>query len=199
MRDSYHHGELKSALIEAAASIIRESGIEGFSLRQAARRAGVSPSAPSHHFGTAKGLLTEVALNGYETLATYLNQVELSDDLAEDMSAITTRYVQFALDHPGLFRLMFRNDLVDRKDKRYDEASGKAFMGFASLASRFRQERKILDLEDREVLFSLWTAIHGMAHLVLEEKASVLFKTTDSRDFMEKRLPGMLRAFWAQR
>jgi AcrR family transcriptional regulator len=67
-RDSYHHGDLRSALISAAEEIIAAEGVEGFTLRKAARKAGVSPGAPTHHFGSMAGLLTQVARRSYEAL-----------------------------------------------------------------------------------------------------------------------------------
>ena len=60
-RSRYHHGDLRAALIEAGAAILAERGIEGFSLRECARRAAVSPAAPAHHFGDSRGLLTAIA------------------------------------------------------------------------------------------------------------------------------------------
>ena len=67
--DRYHHGDLKTALIRAADEILAEHGLEGFSLRAAARRAGVSAAAPAHHFGDTAGLLSEVAVLGFDELA----------------------------------------------------------------------------------------------------------------------------------
>ena len=64
----YHHGALREALIEATESLLAERGAEGFSLREVARRAGVSPAAPAYHFGDAAGLLTAVASSGFEAL-----------------------------------------------------------------------------------------------------------------------------------
>lgn len=138
-RGGYHHGNLKSALIVAADTIIREKGIEGFSLREAARRAGVSIGAPAHHFGSATGLLTEVALLGYESLGAVLNGVAVTDDPARDLRRLALAYVGFALAHPGRFRLMFRPDLVNRDDPRYAEFSARALSGFATAIAR-RQE-----------------------------------------------------------
>jgi AcrR family transcriptional regulator len=61
----YHHGDLRQALIDATEQILTERGMEGFSMREAARRAGVSPAAPAHHFGDARGLLTAVAIGAF--------------------------------------------------------------------------------------------------------------------------------------
>jgi AcrR family transcriptional regulator len=62
----YHHGDLRAALIDAAKALIAERGVDGFSLRAAARRAGVSAAAPAHHFGDVRGLLTAVATGAFD-------------------------------------------------------------------------------------------------------------------------------------
>lgn len=103
-RSSYHHGDLRATLIKAADNIITEGGIEAFSLRAAAQRAGVSPGAPAHHFGSAKGLLTEVALLAFDRLDGYIEEVGHSDDVVTDVRALSLAFVTFALDQPGHFR-----------------------------------------------------------------------------------------------
>ena len=90
-------------MIQAADDLIAEGGIETFSLRAAAQRAGVSPAAPAHHFGSAKGLLTEVALLGYERVERYLAEVIPLNDPVEDIRALCLAFVTFALDYPGHF------------------------------------------------------------------------------------------------
>src|SRR5260370_27655222 len=87
-RSTYHHGDLRKAMIEAADGIIAEAGIEAFSLRAAPQRAGGSPGAPAHHFGSAKGLLTEVALLAFERLGLYLEEVGHSDDVVANAHAL---------------------------------------------------------------------------------------------------------------
>src|ERR1700742_4950380 len=73
---AYHHGDLKDQLVAAAEAIILERGVEGFTLREAARRAGVSPAAPAHHFKDAKGLLAEVALRGFKDFGDALDAAD---------------------------------------------------------------------------------------------------------------------------
>src|ERR1700743_3906264 len=75
---AYHHGDLKDQLVAAAEAIILEGGVEGFTLREAARRAGVSPAAPAHHFKDAKGLLGEVALRGFRDFGEALDAADRS-------------------------------------------------------------------------------------------------------------------------
>jgi len=190
-RTSYHHGDLKAALIKAAESIIADHGIEGFSLREAARRAGVSPGAPAHHFGTAKGLLTEVALIGYAELGRYLAR-----DATSDLAVLGAAYIRFALDYPGQFRLMFRNDLVNREDPRYRVVSSQALRPFATAAAAFHKEKANKVLSQPESIFAVWSAIHGMAHLVLEEKANMIFGAADAQDLYANYLPAVLQKLW---
>lgn len=192
-RSNYHHGDLKAALVGAATDIIEETGVEGFSLREAARRAGVAASAPAHHFGSAKGLLTEVALRGYVQLGTYLGKVTPSEDPRADLTGISLAYVRFALDHPGLFRLMFRNDLVNRQDPRYRETSMEALGAFGRAAGAYGT---VQHLEPTEAVIATWSAIHGLAHLMLEEKLEPLLGQGSSRDLLDTRLPQIVAAIW---
>lgn len=196
LKTPYHHGNLKAALIAAADEIIADKGIEGFSLREAARRAGVSAGAPAHHFGTAVGLLTEVALLGYGALGEALNGVPQTGDAAADLRALATAYVGFALAHAGRFRLMFRADLVNRSDARYAPASAAALTGLAEVVARLDTGRGCEGGDHMARVFVMWGAIHGMANLVLDEKAQYLFGGLGRDDFAAKLLPQVLAAHW---
>jgi AcrR family transcriptional regulator len=92
--DGYHHGDLPNALRRAAVEVIEERGAGGFSLREVARRAGVSHTAPAHHFGDMKGLLTSVAEEGFAALhAASEAAVSTSDDPVEQLTALGRAYV----------------------------------------------------------------------------------------------------------
>ncbi len=192
-RSNYHHGDLKAALVTAATDIIAETGVDGFSLREAARRAGVAASAPAHHFGSAKGLLTEVALAGYRQLGDYLGTVKSSDDPRADLTGISLAYVRFALDNPGLFRLMFRNNLVNRDDPRYAETSMAALGAFGRAAGAYGE---LQHLGPTEAVVATWSAIHGLAHLMLEEKLQPLLGQASSHELLVTKLPQIVAAIW---
>lgn len=104
---AYHHGSLREDLLAAAARVVAERGPSGLSLRELARDLGVTHTAPRHHFGDKRGVLTALAAQGHRLLAGRL--VAAGDDFLESGVA----YVRFALDHPGHFAVMFRPDLVD--------------------------------------------------------------------------------------
>lgn len=193
-RTTYHHGDLRAALIQSADEIIAEGGIEAFSLRAAAKRAGVSPGAPAHHFGSAKGLLTEVALLAFERFSQSIEEVGHSDDVAANVRALSLAFVSFALDHPGHFRLMFRSDLVNRDDPRYPEISIKTGvrLSLAVAAYHGKSEMDLTRFEDAADVFSAMATLHGLASLVLEEKAAHFFQEATSEDFARKELPRVL-------
>ncbi|KAB0246060.1 TetR/AcrR family transcriptional regulator, partial [Escherichia coli] len=104
---SYHHGDLPTALVQAALELLEEGGATELSLRAAARRAGVSTAAPYRHFADRDALLSAVAAVGYRDLATQLEAANPSPETPDDLADIAIAYVNFALQRPGLFRAMF--------------------------------------------------------------------------------------------
>jgi AcrR family transcriptional regulator len=154
----------------------------------------VSHGASAHHFGSAKGLLTEVALLAFARLDRYIVEVGHSDDVVTDVRALSLAFVTFALDHPGHFRLMFRNDLVNRNDPRYPEMSMKPGMrlGLAVAAYRGKSEVDLNRFEDAADILCGMATLHGLAHLVLEEKAAHFFRNATSREFLKQDLPKVL-------
>ena len=200
-RSTYHHGDLRAALIRAADELIAESGVEGFSLRAAALRAGVSSSAPTHHFGNTRGLLTEVALLAYERVDGYLEAAEHSDDPAEALRALSLAVVAFAVDHPGHFRLMFRHDLVNREHPRFAETARKSALrlGRAVAAYHGKAEMDLDRFEDAADLFGALSMMHGLAHMVLAEKATYFFEHASPGDFVQQELPKVLARLYPTR
>ena len=206
-RPTYHHGDLRAALIRAADEIISEGGIEVFSLRAAAKRAGVSPAAPAHHFGSARGLLTEVAILAFERLNQYLEQAGHSADAAVDIRGLALAYVRFALDYPGHYRLMLRKDLVDRTGPRYGEAADEQATrlkeAFAAYRGREFPARhhgaEPMDqqhFQNAADLLASLAMVHGLVYLVLDEKAPHLFGDANARAFVEQTLPRVLESVY---
>lgn len=115
----YHHGDLRRALLDAALETIAEAGPAAISLRELARRTGVSHAAPAHHFGDKAGLLTAVATDGFRLLAAMLRDTyERSGSFLE----VGVAYVRFALEHRPYFEVMFRPELHHTDDPALGEA-----------------------------------------------------------------------------
>lgn len=199
VRASYHHGDLRAALIAATDAILAEDGVEGFTLREAARRAGVSPAAPSHHFGSASGLLTEVATLGYRDLARYIAAVaDDGETPREKLRVQAAAYVRFALAFPGRFLLMFRKDLVNRSAPGYVAATGEAFGGLMQTARAVYGVAHLppTDPEALAAMFAAWSTMHGIAHLAIERKFPWPGGAQDADGFATEILPRILGAQW---
>lgn len=163
----YHHGDLRSALLTAAEAEISEHGIEAFSLRQVARRAGVSHAAPAHHFGDADGLLTALAVQGFRRfLAMQAAREALADPHPRaQLIASGLGYIDFALTHPTLFRLMFASDRPDFRVAALYDAGKAAFDHLVTCVAAIGAEVR----HDGQVtadVASAWAMVHGLADLM---------------------------------
>jgi AcrR family transcriptional regulator len=159
---SYHHGDLRRALVEAARRLVESEGSAAMSLRAVAREAGVSPAAPYHHFKDKSELMDAVAAEGWALLSAEL--FEASKKNPDDPLAAGVAYVLFARARPALYRTM------------YDSARDKAslpFFGLAEEGSPYAWVRETLDrgaLEASSVNVQLeiaasWAATHGLAEM----------------------------------
>ncbi|MGO1068915.1 TetR/AcrR family transcriptional regulator [Lysobacter sp. CA199] len=196
--ERYHHGDLKTALIEAADRILAEHGVAGFSLREAARRAGVSPAAPAHHFGSAAGLLSEVAILGFEELAHCLDVDPAAGTPTQRMRMQGVGYVRFALTYPGRFHLMFRHDLLSPDHAALQAAGDRTLMQLEQTirAMRSLPPQQPLDASARAELLAAWSMVHGFAHLALDGKLAQLHADAPSSDLLSEVLPKMLENRW---
>ena len=163
---NYHHGALRPALLAAAESVLAERGIDGFSLRETARRAGVSPAAPAHHFGDTKGLLTALATEAFRRFGDALEAADVGQDRSERIRNQGLAYVRFALAEPAKFDLMWRYALTDREDPEYRSASSRAF----AILDRAVRGEEATAHDDISVAPSIacWSIVHGFARLALD-------------------------------
>ncbi len=120
---TYHHGDLRRALLDAAVAAIIEAGPAAMSLRDLARRAGVSHAGPTHHFRDKPGLLTALATEGYDLLATALTAARAESGSALELGLA---YVRFAGCHRAHFQVMFRPDLYRAEDRELVAARERA-------------------------------------------------------------------------
>ncbi|MEU0131023.1 TetR/AcrR family transcriptional regulator [Streptomyces sp. NPDC006289] len=154
----YHHGDLRRALIAAALDVIATEGPGALSLRDLARRAGVSHAAPAHHFKDRTGLLTAVAAEGYGMFADALAD-------AGDLRERGVAYLRFATGHPAHFQVMFRPELHHPDDPALVAAKARANetlrTGVSGLSGTDRGG------DDRLAGIAAWSLAHGYATLLL--------------------------------
>src|SRR6266446_2832984 len=120
---TYHHGNLRPALLRAAMELLEESGESALSLRAVARRAGVSSAAPYRHYADREALVSAVAALGYRELAERLAAAHPSPSTPEQLASVAIAYVQFALERPALFRIMFGEPCDRDNDERVAAAT----------------------------------------------------------------------------
>jgi len=197
-RRPYHHGDLPEKLVAVAEAVIRERGVDGFSLREAVRRAGVSPAAPAHHFGDARGLLSEVALRGFREFGDALAAADTrgGGDPAKRLYEQGLAYVGFALRHPARFQLMFRPGKYDVTYKDLAAASERAYRVLEDAiraAMGLTPDQPMTD-DANGYLMAVWSVVHGFAHLALGEELTRPTRGRGGKDqILKTLLPLMLK------
>lgn len=157
----YHHGDLRNAVREAALRVLAEQGPAALSLRQVAAEAGVSHTAPRHHFTDKRHLLTELAVEGFERLDAMMAEAEQDvDEPSDAVAALLGAYVRLRRDHPGHAAVMWRTDLLDPDDPRLRETSLATFRRLHAAVRRARPGDSALRLS-----LLLWSLAHGAADL----------------------------------
>ena len=165
---AYHHGALKAALLDAADALLDEGGAGAVSLREAARRAGVSATAPYRHFADKEALLAALATRGFEQFGAALD--EAARDASDPLAAMGLAYVRFALARPGRFRLMFGPG-IDRS--RFPELQAAAARAFERLVAGVEANPRPGREPDagrnaRTGAIAAWALVHGLAQLFLD-------------------------------
>lgn len=170
-RERYHHGSLRSALIDAAAHLAAEHGADGVSLREAARRAGVTQAAPYHYFRNKSLLLAAVAEEGFQLLDEVQSAAfarSASDPLAR-LAALLTSYLRFAIERPHYFKVMFQAHLVGAGEHPSRSAAATRVIDRLVEASRAARLAAGQDDLDPVALATLvWSLPHGLACLYLD-------------------------------
>jgi len=162
---SYHHGNLRQALLEAALIILEKEGEAGLGLRDLARAVGVSPAAPYRHFDSRAALLEALAVTGFQRFAARMEAVAASQP-DDPMAAMGKTYVVFALQNANLFRLMFSPQL--KKDARpgLSMAADAAFDTLRHVVGSDVGTGRIKAL-------AAWAKVHGLAVLLLDGQIAI--------------------------
>jgi len=158
----YHHRRLREAVIEAALTEIQAVGAARISMREIARRAGVSHAAPAHHFGDKRGIFTAIATEGFRLLRRG-NEPTVGDPAALLKGGLG--YISFAVNHPAHFEVMFRPDLYDDQDEELRAARDEAFDVLYRAV-----EQGLGSANPDDVLgtsMAAWSFVHGFAALLL--------------------------------
>jgi AcrR family transcriptional regulator len=161
---TYHHGDLRAALVRAAMELLEEDGESALSLRAVARRTGVSAAAPYRHYPDREALVSAVAAVGYEELAQQLAAAHPEPSTPDQLARVAVAYVQFALERPALFRIMFSEPCDHDNDERV------AATAAVSAYLRAIVERTFPGGDAESLATAIWALVHGLAFLYLDGK-----------------------------
>ncbi|WP_217575003.1 TetR/AcrR family transcriptional regulator [Streptomyces sp. GbtcB7] len=165
--DGYHHGDLRSACLDAALELLEEGGGDEatLSLRAVARRAGVSSNAPYRHYPDKGALLAALATRGFQELKALMISAEAAAAPGDAFEALAQAYVRYAIDHPGLFRFMYGHPCSTHPD-----TAAAAAETTAVIAARLPE---VVPAEQREAfMVGCWSLVHGLGSLLLDGKLS---------------------------
>jgi AcrR family transcriptional regulator len=172
---TYHHGDLKNALIEAGIDILSKEGVNGLTLRKAARQAGVSHAAPYAHFADKQSLIAAISTEGYRRFYEQILAVAArydGDPLRQFIEGAWV-YMKFALDDPAHFRITF-SDVVE-KEKDYPslvEATEQSFAMVVRIVERCQQAGILVEKQPDLLAISIWSAVHGLVSLLINGQIS---------------------------
>ncbi len=174
-RKTYHHGDLKNALIKSGVEILSKEGIEGLTLRKVAQRAGVSHNAPYSHFSDKQSLIAAISTEGFKRLYTELDAAAsfYPNDPKRQLQEAAWAYIQFAMNNTDTFKIMFSAVLQNEKEyPSFVEISRKTFELVVDIVRRC-QNAGVLSEGSSEVLaVSVWGQVHGITSLILEGQIS---------------------------
>ncbi|GHC77575.1 TetR family transcriptional regulator [Nocardiopsis terrae] len=163
MADGYHHGNLRSAVLERVAEVIEREGPYAFSLRSLAADLGVSHTAPRYHFGSREGVLNALATEGFTELA---RRLRANREAGGGFLESGVEYVRFATDHPAHFQVMFAPTLLDEDDPELSAARAAAFGELRAGVESTASEGRPVDDAAAGVVAG-WSIVHGIATLAL--------------------------------
>ncbi len=159
---SYHHGDLRNALLVAAMELVRERGTRGFSVIEAARRAGVSPSAPYRHFADREALLAAAALQGFRQLEQWFDGLPEEESLSEAAAHIATTYLRFARADHARFQVMFAAGIDKAAHAELLDEAVRTQSRLTAVLARHAVRASASRAAE------LWAIAHGIAALVVE-------------------------------
>ena len=173
--NTYHHGDLKNALIQAGIEILSDEGIKGLSLRKVARRAGVSHAAPYAHFADKQALVAAISTAGYESLYAQFMQIDqqYQSQPLKKMVEVAWCYLQFAVNDPAHFKLTFSGAIEKEKDyPAFVEISQKSFAFVSAMVAACQQAGIVRTGSTDLLAVHIWGAIHGLTTLLIEGQIS---------------------------
>ncbi len=175
-RETYHHGDLRNALVAAAVELVEGSSPEELTLREVSRRVGVNHRAAYRHFEDKIALLAAVAEDGYRVLLAEMKEAVAmrSTNRLDRLMRLAQAYVVFAVDQPARYRIMFGRRL--NEDGRFPALEELVAEAYELLANEIRlgqEQKQLRQVPVRELVFGFWSMVHGFASLAIVRRLKV--------------------------
>ncbi len=182
----YHHGALRQACIDAGLDFLSEG--HEFSIRDIAKKIGVSHGAPSRHFRNKEALLAEIAEQGFDKLREYLGKSKNSEPL--QLYHMSMAYIQFGFDFPHHYRLMFGNKVHDHADyPSLNAAAQRAFLELVSMVEQLQEAGQLKQESSLAQAYHIWSTTHGFVSLYIEGRVNIAIDVEISTaDELENRM-----------
>ena len=191
-KETYHHGDLRQAILEAACEHLRTENVDSLSLRALARQIGVSQTAPYRHFDSKNVLFAAVATWGFEILQKDLAAVTLGEatDALQCSEELCLAYLKFSEGHSEKYQLLFNSSLVDFDEyPALQEAGARGFEVLFEVIRRGKQEGFFLNEPESELAATVWSGLHGIASLLQMGRSSEQFQQSSvgsAVEFLDK-------------
>jgi AcrR family transcriptional regulator len=171
---AYHHGDLRTALMQAALALIAEHGVKGLALSDAARLAGVSVAAPYRHFRDKEALLAEIAAEGFTLFrdALAVASQKSQGDKVKVLAEMGVAYVEFARQHRSHFKVMWEGGISRAEYPNVEQPAYQAFLLLQQAAIDLLPKAK--PDRQRALVSAAWSLVHGYATLMLEHELDVV-------------------------
>ncbi len=177
----YHHGDLRSALLEHAVRILRTDGLEALTLRAVARAAGVSQTAPYRHFADRRALMGAIAADGFRELDRAMGEAMSQGGGREGFKGIAVAYVRFAQTNPALYHVMFGPEVANTADLPELRGAARSALGFVQSGLEQLQQVGLVKPGDAAIMgVACWAALHGLVSLILDGQAETVTPDIDA-------------------
>ena len=179
--DSYHHGDLKAALVACATDILRKEGPSALSLRAVARAAGVSEAAPYRHFNDRRQLVAAVAEAGFRRMEQAM-LAAMQRNSREGLRGVARAYVAFALENPAEYRVMFGQEVANTEDLPGLRETSRSVLGFVAQGIGMLQNAGLIGVGEPALMAVVtWAQLHGLVMLALDGQSAGVAPSIDAQ------------------
>ncbi len=188
-KQNYHHGDLRTALINATVEMINQQGVDSITMRSLSEWVGVSRTAAYRHFNDKAALLTATAIEGFRQFSEALRVARLdeSQDEISRFQMMGQAYIKFAMENAAYYRLMF-GDTVIQDNEKLRAACDDAFRELLMIIELLQEVKAICCDDPKNQAIYIWSLMHGLSSLVIDNKLQADVELNDLMQFIDQQI-----------